>query len=277
MRAAIRDISGEGPPVAYVPGIDGTGNYLLATAERIAERFRLVRLRFEAEEEPPPEGDTYEGLAHSIRDRLAEAGFERGLILTESFGGAVSLQLTLDDPDRVAGLMIVNSFAYYPWRTRLALSRALAPLVIRPLYLALRPFLVPPALFHPRRDPDALRRFLAKPGALLQEGYRRRLRMIHGLDLRARLAEIRQPVSLFAADHDRIVHSVPAGKCMHDGLPRFHPGDPPPRGAPRPSSRRRALGRAPGRPVGARRARRNRPRPYSRYFARSLIRSRLRA
>ncbi len=219
MRAAIRDISGEGPPIAYVPGIDGTGNYLLATAERIAERFRLVRLRFETEEPRPAEGDTYEGLARSIRDRLVEAGFERGLVLTESFGGAVSLQLALDDPDRVAGLMIANSFAYYPWRARLALSRALAPLIIRPLYRALRPVLVPPALFHPRRDAEALRLFLAHPGALLQKGYRRRLRMIHGLDLRPRLAEIRQPVSLFAADRDRIVDSVPAVKSMHDGLP----------------------------------------------------------
>jgi pimeloyl-ACP methyl ester carboxylesterase len=219
MQAVLLEDRGEGTPVVYVPGVDGTGRYLLATEERIAARFRLVILRYESEEGGDRIGDTYEALAGTVRRRLDELGIERALVLTESFGGGVSLQLALDDRERVAGLMIVNSFAAYPWRGRLALSRGLAPLVPGSLYRSLRPFLAPPALFHPRRDPDALRRFLEHPGALVGEGYRRRLHMIRRLDLRPRLGEIRIPVALFAADCDRIVDSVPAGRVMHAALP----------------------------------------------------------
>jgi alpha-beta hydrolase superfamily lysophospholipase len=50
-------------------------------------------------------------------------------------------------------------------------------------------------------------------------GYRRRLRMIAGLDLRGRLRDVRQPVALFAGDRDRIVASVPLGRAMQRGLP----------------------------------------------------------
>jgi hypothetical protein len=36
--------------------------------------------------------------------------------------------------------------------------------------------------------------------------------MIQHLDLRERLGEVRCPVSLYAADHDRVVASVPAAR-----------------------------------------------------------------
>jgi pimeloyl-ACP methyl ester carboxylesterase len=219
MQAQIHYVEGSGLPLVYIPGVDGTGNYLLGTAERLAERFRLVGLRYELERSMPREGDSYEGLARSVAERLDEVGFERGLVVTESFGGAVSLQLALDHPDRVAGLLIVNSFAFYPWRSRLLLSRATAPLCPRWLLRLLRPYCVPPALIRPRRDPEAERRFLDSPPAFFDEGYRRRLRLIRKLDLRPRLSEVRQPVALFASDHDRIVDSVPAARAMHAELP----------------------------------------------------------
>ncbi|MEW6071481.1 MAG: alpha/beta fold hydrolase [Planctomycetota bacterium] len=219
MLARLLEVAGAGPPVVYVPGIDGSGRYLLGTAARIAARFRLARLAYTAEIPPPPGGDTYSGLARSVLAGLDEAGFDRPLVLTESFGGAVALQLALDAPERVAGLLIVNSFAHYAWRRRLAVSRLIAPLLPAPLVRALRPVVAPRAFFHPRRDPAARRAFLATPPAAFDAGYRRRLRMIRELDLRPRLAEIRAPVALFASDRDRIVAAVPAATVLQEGLP----------------------------------------------------------
>lgn len=210
---------GSGPAAAYVPGIDGTGNYLLGTADRLAERFRVVGLRYELEEASSEAEDRYGTLAASVAARLGEAGIERALIVTESFGGGVSLRLALDHPELVAGLLIVNSFAYYPWRFRLALSRVTAPLVPRWSIRALRQWTVPPAMVRPRRDEEAEEQFFATSPAFFDIGYRRRLRMIRTLDLRERLADVHQPVALYASDSDRIVDSVPAAEVMHAGLP----------------------------------------------------------
>ena len=46
MIARVVDESGSGPPLVYVPGIDGTGRLLLSTAERLTSRFRLICLRY---------------------------------------------------------------------------------------------------------------------------------------------------------------------------------------------------------------------------------------
>ena len=74
-------------------------------------------------------------------------------------------------------------------------------------------------LFAPRRDERALQQLLALDGDWFGAGYRARLGMIRALDLRPRLAEVRCPVALFAADHDRVVSSVRCAQELAAGLP----------------------------------------------------------
>jgi pimeloyl-ACP methyl ester carboxylesterase len=214
MIAALRADEGEGAPVVYVPGIDGTGDMLLGTTERLAERFRLVRLRY-----LPDGADGYPELAASIDALLEELGLERVVVLTESFGGAVSLQLALDHPERVAALGVVNSFAYHPWRARLWMSRVASPVVQGRLFRVCRRTLSPIALFGPRGSREIRRAFRAVGGIGLDAPYRRRLQMIRGLDLRPRLGELKTPLALFAADADRIVPSVPAASEIRALVP----------------------------------------------------------
>ncbi|NOT31426.1 MAG: hypothetical protein HOP15_13345, partial [Planctomycetes bacterium] len=73
-------------------------------------------------------------------------------------------------------------------------------------------------LFAPRRDEAALQALLALSGAWFDARYRARLAWIEGLDLRAHLGAVRCPVALFAADHDRVVASVPAAREMAAAL-----------------------------------------------------------
>lgn len=214
MRAVLFADEGSGPPLVYVPGIDGTGTMLLGTAGRLAREFRLVRLRYRFEEE-----DSYRHLAATIEAELARAGLGRVLVLAESFGGAVALQLALDHPERVAGLAIVNSFAHHPWRARLLLCWLGAPLVRGPLFRVARRFASPQVLFGERSTPELRERFAAAGGVGLDGAYRKRLEMIRGLDLRPRLGELCCPLALFAAEHDRIVPSLPAAREMAAGAP----------------------------------------------------------
>ena len=219
MRAQIRYDAGHGVAVAFVPGIDGTGEYLLGTAPRISARFRLLTFRYPEGRPPAAEQDSYRDLARRVAEALAEREARPALILADSFGSGVALQLALDNPRMIAGLMLVNGFARYPARLRLGLSRIGAHLPVGALYRALRPHCVTPLLFGRREDARAVADFLAIPSAVMTPGYRRRLRMIQRLDLRARLGELRQPVALYASDRDRIVPSLRAARVMESALP----------------------------------------------------------
>jgi len=218
MIARLHADEGRGPLVVYVPGIDGSGDLLLGTAARLAQRMRLVRLRYEPDGE-----DTYGALARGIGeilDGLGDGpGEGRAVLLAESFGVGVALQTALERPDRVAALALVNGFARYPSRGRLGLARLLAPFAVRPLFRSFRGSFGPWALFGPRREPGVVREFREAGGVQFDGAYRRRLSMIHRLDLLPRLEEVRQPVALFAADADLIVASVRAAREMEHRLP----------------------------------------------------------
>jgi len=214
MIAILRADGGQGPPLVYLPGIDGSGELLLGTAARLERRFRLVRLAWR-----PDGDDTYEALARAVVALLESLRVGRALFLAESFGGALGLQLALDHPGHVRGVAIVNGFAHFRRRARLALTALVLPLVPSPLFRLGRRALGPRELIGPRRDPEVERLFLALPGIECDEGYARRLRMIRALDLRPRLAEIRRPVALYASERDRVVDSVFQAREMAARLP----------------------------------------------------------
>jgi len=215
MLATVHADRGTGPAVVYVPGIDGTGELLLGTAARLAARFRLVCLRYQT----APGAADYARLAASVADCLQALGIERAVLLAESFGGGVALHTVLARPERIAGLALVNTFARFPSRLRLAATRLVAPCVPRPLFALGRRLGGVHALFGARREADAVREFRALAGAHFDRGYRLRLRLLAGLDLRARLGEITQPALVVVGTQDRVVAPA-AGRTLHAGLPR---------------------------------------------------------
>jgi pimeloyl-ACP methyl ester carboxylesterase len=215
MQAEIVASSGAGPPLVYVPGIDGSGELLLGTAARLARGFRLTRLRYGGE----PDGD-YASLAASVAACIERLGLEHALVLAESFGVAVALQTALDHPRRVAGLALVNGFARYHDRLGVALTRGLFALAPQAWIRAARARFLQRGLLAPRRDEAALGALLALPANWFDARYRARLALIQRLDLRARLAEIRCPVTLFAAERDRVVASLAAARDIAARIPQ---------------------------------------------------------
>ena len=202
--------------LVYVPGIDGSGELLLETAERLRERFRLVQVEY-------VDGvgygkDTVSDLAASLRQVLDKLGIERALLLAESFGGPVALQFALKHSEVVRGVAIVNSFAYYPRRFDLVMSRIGAKLLPSSVFRFVRPLIAARKLFGRLCEPDALRRFKERETPNFDANYRTRLRAIREIDLRSRLGEITVPVALFASERDRVVPSVACLTEMQAGL-----------------------------------------------------------
>lgn len=209
MQAEVLATRGAGPSLVYVPGIDGSGELLLGTAARLERGFRLTRLRY---------GGGCEGgyavLAASVAQCIERHCGGRALLLAESFGVGVALQTALDHSARVAGLALVNGFAHFQGRLGIALTRGVFALAPEAWIRAARARFAQRGLFAPRRDEAALRALLALSGGWFDARYRARLDWIQALDLRPRLGELRCPVALYAADHDRVVAAVPAAREM---------------------------------------------------------------
>jgi len=217
LRTILHHDEGSGPPLIYVPGIDGSGELLLETAERLRPHYRLIQVRYVAG------GDSKRGtvgdLVSSLAEVLEDLGIERALILAESFGGPVALSFAIEHPERVRGLAIVNSFAYFPKRLSIALSRIGASLLPTSVFEFFRPRVAGPKFFGALCEPDALERFKHRETPNFDDEYRARLRAIPGIDLRSKLPEITAPVALFASERDRVVPSVPSAQEMLAALP----------------------------------------------------------
>jgi pimeloyl-ACP methyl ester carboxylesterase len=172
---------GSGPVVVYVPGIDGTGNLLMSTADRLEQRFRLLRLRYVLGVNE--KNQTYEHLAKSLVQTVSLRGVDSMILLAESFGGAVAMQAALDHADRVQALALVNTFPRFHSRLQLGLSSFGSALVPAWLVAWGRRNLAPRLLFGGHRDAAAADSFRnTDAGWKLDEGYRARFRMIRGLD-----------------------------------------------------------------------------------------------
>jgi pimeloyl-ACP methyl ester carboxylesterase len=229
MFAEVISDRGQGTPVVYLPGIDGSGQLLLGTAPILEERFRLLRLRYRLSATPAHR--TYAHLAASAIETVALRGVERSVLLAESFGGAVALRAAIDFPDSVAAIALVNTFAHYRRRSRLAVSRAVLRLTPAWMIVAGRRIFAPRLLFGGGGERQAIDEFLGRQrGARkktdrtellwgLDESYHERMRMIQGLDLRGELTRVRQPVALFASSRDRIVDAVRQANEMAALLP----------------------------------------------------------
>jgi pimeloyl-ACP methyl ester carboxylesterase len=146
----------------------------------------------------------YEQLAALGIERLERAG-RPGVVLAESFGGAVALTLALARPELVERLVLVNTFAWFPARWRIGLA-------------AWAGRLFPPKPSHPATRGVRGRFFFAADIPLAERAewwertadvplsaYGHRLGLIAGLDLRPRLKEVRVPAVVLVAPNDRVV------------------------------------------------------------------------
>jgi 3-oxoadipate enol-lactonase len=121
---------GEGPPLLLIPGLGLDLGAWDAVADAVADRFSciLVDNRGAGRSPAPPGPYTVRELAADVRDLLAALGIDRVVPVGHSLGGFVALQLALDHPDAVAGLILISTAACGDLRRPGAHPEALAPL-----------------------------------------------------------------------------------------------------------------------------------------------------
>ena len=166
-------VQGTGPPVVLVPGMDGTGLLFYRQTPLLARSYRVATyaLRDDAEHM----NRLVEDLASVVDAISSPAG--RAIVVGESFGGALSLSFALAHPERVAALVILNSFPYFAPQLRLRLAihgLGVLPWGAMPLVRRLTAF----RLHSKHTHRDDVRRFLGLTRQSTKTGYIGRLRLL---------------------------------------------------------------------------------------------------
>jgi 3-oxoadipate enol-lactonase len=207
-------VEGEGPPLVFVPGMDGTGRLFHRQVPSLARRYRVATymLRDDADRMDVLVADLAR-VVQSVTRADAPA-----VVVGESFGGAVALSFALAHPELVRALVVLNSFPRFLPQTRLWLAIAalrLVPWQTMPLVRRLTAF----RLHSRHTHRSEIHRFLEVTRGTRREGYLARLRILRQYDVRDRLEALRMPTLFLASELDHLVPSVQEGRYMAERVP----------------------------------------------------------
>ncbi|HUP18723.1 MAG TPA: alpha/beta hydrolase [Gemmatimonadota bacterium] len=208
------EVTGEGPPLVLVPGMDGTGRLFHRQVPRLARRRRVATYALR---------DGARSMAELVADlrRIVDAvapGDGRAVIVGESFGGGVALSFALAHPERTAALVVLNSFPWFGPQVRLRLAVLgvrLFPWNVMPIVRRITVF----RMHSSHTGPEEIQRFLDVTRETTREGYLNRLRILRRYDVRDRLREIHVPTLFLAASEDHLVPSVEQAERMAAAVP----------------------------------------------------------
>ena len=200
-------------PLVLVPGLDGTGLLYYRQVPLLERRYQVTTHRLR---------DTAVAIGELVAELDARvnavASGARVTLVGESFGGALSLSYTLAHPERVARLVILNSFPFFTPQARLWLGYQLLRATPWGVMRAVRQ-LTASRMHSPHTGRDELRHFHELMRATSREGYLSRLRMLREYDIRSRLSDIQVPVLYLASDRDHLVPSVEQARLMASRTP----------------------------------------------------------
>lgn len=105
---------GDGPAAVFLhgsgPGASGYSNFKQNIEAVVAAGYRAIvidMIGFGLSSKPAGCDYTTELFADTVRRALARMGVERCILIGNSLGGAVCIRIALDDPDLVAGLVMM--------------------------------------------------------------------------------------------------------------------------------------------------------------------------
>ncbi|HEY9898472.1 MAG TPA: alpha/beta fold hydrolase [Pantanalinema sp.] len=203
LRAYVR---GEGAPILFIHGTGGNGK----TWFNQLRRFGLTRTAIAidlpgyGESELPPGVESVDDYAALVAEWMALAGWARPVVVGTSMGGRVALQLALDHPDRVGGLVLIDASGI----------RVEGVPTLSPAELGVEQFLR--ALFY-RPSPTLGRTATGEPPAWYATMQRLTAKPLRS-DMQARLGEIRLPTLVLWGEHDRILPPAYA-EAFHAAIP----------------------------------------------------------
>lgn len=185
-------VQGEGPNVLFLHGTGGNGKTWFNQLRRLSGEYRAIAVDLPGygDSELPDSIESNDDYAAFVREWMEVAGWDHAVVVGSSMGGRVALQLALDHPERVDGLVLVNSSGI-----RVPGVETLSPGDVSP-----EEFMR--AIFY-RPSPMVVRAGAASSAAWY--GTMERLTAKPLRDMTPHLGEIRVPTLIVWGAHDRVL------------------------------------------------------------------------
>jgi pimeloyl-ACP methyl ester carboxylesterase len=194
--------------------MDGTGRLFYRQLPLLARSHRVATY---ALRDSATEMETLVADLDGVIENLAPAE-GKAIVIGESFGGALAMSLALARPERVAALVILNSFPYFVPHVRLRLALlGLGALPWGAMRFVRR--LTASRMHSAHTHREEIRRFMELTADATKQGYVNRLRVLQQYDIRERLAELRPPTLFVAAEQDHLVPAIAQARFMAARVP----------------------------------------------------------
>jgi N-formylmaleamate deformylase len=110
------DKQGHGPALVLLPGLDCSGQVWTATVDRYKDRYTCYSLTLPGfSGQPPIHSDTLlKTLAWEIARYIRSEHIQQPIIVGHSLGGWLALQVGIDDPALLKGIVCVSSSPFLP-------------------------------------------------------------------------------------------------------------------------------------------------------------------
>jgi len=227
--------SDDDPPVVLLHGASGNLEDLrLALADRLKQRHRVILIdrpghgwseRIADDVSPARQ-------AAMVAEALERLDIGRAIVVAHSLGGSVATALALDDPGRVAGLVLLAP-ALYPWSTgiawyyNLATIPVLGPLFAHTFVLPAGAVLIGPVsgtVFAPQAAPADYADRAAIALVLRPQTFLANARDVVGLNAfvtrqAPRYAAIKAPTVIITGDRDTVVSPEIHARALAAKLP----------------------------------------------------------
>jgi len=129
--------AGSGTAVVMVPGMEGSKEFFQPQIERMSDSYRVVACDLAIRK--PSISSSIADYAAEVLTTMDSLGIEKAVILGESMGGMVAQEIVTSHPERVQGLILVNTMDNA--RTRMGFGLNMFTLATLIHNLAFLPFL----------------------------------------------------------------------------------------------------------------------------------------
>lgn len=207
-------VSGEGPLLVYISGLDGTGELFFRQSPSLSKSHRVVTFRSRDQEH-----FSYDDLTEDVAEIIRHLGESKATIVGESFGGTVALKFALRHPDMIDRLVVVNSFPKFRGRLRIRVLIVVTAILPFSWMRPLRVFANLLGLYVDGIDRQSRIQFFRAAGTVQRPAYLQRLRLISEFDVLESLGQIEVPTLLIASTNDIVVPSLKEARVMSQRIP----------------------------------------------------------
>lgn len=194
---------GQGPPLVFIPGLSDQALSFVMLGALLSPRFRCIAYDL------PLGRYSHADLVDDLFTLLDHLGIRQSYVLGSSFGSTIALAALGRQPERLPRAILQGGFACRPLAPAEILLASLARYWPWPMrHLPFRRQLLARAHQTPfsSRPPEVWEFLVERWGSSPMSAIAQRALLMHRLDLRPLLSEIRQPVLLVCGEADPLVH-----------------------------------------------------------------------